>query len=411
MRSFPYFVASRLHDKRSSSQHFSWLISRIAVGSIALGVAVMIAAIAIFMGFTGAIQQKIVSLTAHMTVGKYIISPSQEDVPITTESDFFLAPDQVPNVSHVQRFARKAALLKTPESVYGILLKGVGTDFDTTRFAPNLVAGRFPDFRGQRYSEDVLLSRYIADKLRLEVSDRVIVSFFDAEQETFRNRKLRVCGLYETGLEDFDHLLVIGDIRLIQRINTWPDTLGGGYEVFVRDFSRLPETFHLVNDAVDFDMLPEPVTDRYVHFFDWFRMLERNVTITLVIILSVAAFNVIAIILILIMERTQMIGSLKAMGATNRLIRRIFVFKGLRLLGWGLFWGNAVGLGFCWLQQATHLLPLDPKNYYMDHVPVTLTPVSILLVNLATVGLVGLMLFLPTLIIMGISPIRAIRFD
>ena len=406
MNNVLWFIAQRLSN--SKGNRFSSLITQIAIGSVAIGLAAMMLSFMIFKGFRQEIQDKIFSFAAHLTVSKFDINNSVEGSPLHTKTKLALNPQRIPDIERLQLVSKKAALLKTEEEVMGVILKGVGPDFDSARFNRNLVAGHFLAFPDSTNSNDLVISQKIANKLKLKLNDGVIVYFI---QDPPRARRLRVCGIYETGLEDFDNQVVMGDNRLIQRLNGWGDTLTGSYEIFVKHFDLLPISAEKVIEQFDYNMQLELVTDQYLHFFDWFVMLNRNVVIFLSIILFVACFNTISILLILIMERTNMIGTLKALGATNAQIRRVFVYRGIRILLLGMAWGNALALGIGAIQYYFRPIPLDAETYYMSAVPVAWEWPTLIGLNLLMFVLVALILLIPTVIISRISPIKAIRFD
>lgn len=403
-----YFIASRLSSAKQGSA-FSALITNIAVGSIALGLATMIVSFMIFEGFQTEIREKIFSFTAHIQVSKFDASDSYQSAPISTERAFLKELKKMPEIGRIQQFSQKPTLLRTEEEIMGALIKGVAQDFDTARFAKNLVAGSNITFNDSTHSNDLIISKKFANKLKLKVNDTIVAYFF---QNPPRFRKMNIKGIYETGLEDFDDKIVLADNRLIQRLNNWADTLTGGYEIFVKDFRKLDEQLtDNVLDMLDYDMTMDVVTNQYAHLFEWFEMLNRNVIIFLGVILVVACFNVVSILLILIMERTNMIGSLKAFGATNALVRRIFFYHGSRIILKGVLLGNALGISLGFIQYRFKLIPLDPENYYINTVPIAWDWVSILGVNILLLAVIMMILWIPTSIISRITPIKAIRFS
>lgn len=406
--SFTWLIASRLQDN-SLTGNFSALVTRIAVASITIGVAAMILSFMIFEGFKHAIQEKIFSLAGHIRLTKFDGGSSPEGSPLSLNTQFLKKAPQIQGLARVELYSQKSALLKTDEEVMGVLIKGIDSKSDSSFFAKNLISGRFLQFPDTAaHSPDLIVSKRIADKLKLQVGDRLTAYFI---QEPPRARRLTICGIYQTGLEDFDEMVVLADNRMIQQLNRWGDTLTGGYEIYIRDFSKLTQVAEEVYDAMDYSMQMETVEGRYAHFFDWFIMLNRNVTVFLTIILSVAAFNTISILIILMMERTQMIGLLKAMGASNRQIRAIFFWKGMRILTRGLLWGNLLALGLAAVQYYFHLIPLDPENYYMETVPIQWDWLAFVVVNLLTTMVVGGAIFLPTALTARITPVKAIRFN
>jgi lipoprotein-releasing system permease protein len=402
-------IARRIQHTRGKS--FSSTVARIGVAGIAIGIAVMLVSFAILGGFRETIQEKIFSFGAHLQVSQFTVGRSFEETPISTNTELYKDYKQIPEISNIQVFSHKAGLLKTDENLQGVFLKGVWKDFNIESFNKNLVAGSFITFPDSSYSSEIVISRKIANQLQLKVKDDILLYFIQNAQSRPRVRKLSVRGIYETGMEEFDESIVIGDIRLIQRLNNWSDTLVGGYEIYLKNFKDLDAGADKVYDLMDFDMQVEKITDKYIQIFDWLSLLNRNVAIFLSLILFVACFNMVAILLILIMERTQMIGVLKSVGATNGQVRKIFLLSGVQLVGNGLLWGNIIGIGFCALQYYFKLIPLDVEAYYMHTVPIAWDWLIIFLVNIAVLLLVTLVLIIPTIIISRIQPVQALRFD
>jgi len=401
------FIAKRLNQNPSS--RFSAIIYSVAVASVALGVGLMLIAFLVLGGFQRAVQQKLFSFGGHFQITRFSLSNSYEEEPLDLQQAFSVPPTSLNTVKHVQPFAYKAGLLKTATEVQGVLLKGVDATFDTAQFAQNMVAGRFVRFdTTQRYSREVLLSRRMANLLQLEVDSTAVLYFV---QNPPRFRKLKVVGIYSTGLEEFDDRILIGDIDLIRQLNGWQPQQAGGIEVFINDFDQLDKAFAELDLVTAPQLRVRSVINRFLQLFDWLALLNRNVVIFLTVIFFVAGFNMVSTLLILIMERTGMIGLLKAMGGSNRLIRRIFVFNGLRLTVKGLLIGNTLALGFGALQYYLHVIPLDPENYYMDFVPVYWDWPVLLAVNGGAVLLISLVLYIPTFLISRIRPIKAIRFN
>lgn len=344
-----------------------------------------------------------------MLVTKFTMNNSMEETPMDINIDLFKNYSVYPGVRHAQEFAHKAGLIKTDDEVLGVVLKGVGKSFDSTVFQDNMVAGRFLHLPDSGYANEVMLSSVIARKIRAEVGDQVIVHFF---QNPPRFRRLNVVGIYETNLSEyFDGKIIIGDIRLIARLNEWADSVAGGIELFVSDVNRIEDIALTIGETIDFDQNVQPVSDKYIQVFEWLHLLSRQVNILLGVILTVVCVNMISVILILVMERTQMIGMLKALGATNRVIRNVFVYNGVNLVVKGLLLGNLIGLGFCFLQDRFKWIKLNPQDYYMSFVPISWHWEMVLVLNLLTFMIVTVVLLLPTAIIASINPIKAIRFD
>ena len=407
----PYFISKKI--SKAENKSFSATINKIAVASIALGLATMLVSFLILGGFRKVITNKIFTFSGHVQVTKYSLDNSLQEEPISINNPLIQNPEQYDFIEHVQVFGHTAGLLQTENEVYGVFIKGVSGNFDSIRFKNNLEEGnliRFADSVGTSsgdYSTDVLISRNIANTLQLKVGDDVRVLFVDP----YRVRKLNIRGIYNTGIEEFDEQVIIGDLGLVQRINQWPDSLVGGVEIYLKDYEMMAQAENRLQNELDYDLFVEKISDKYVQMFEWLDLINNNVVIFLGLILFVACFNIVSILLILIMERTQMIGILKAVGAKNRQIRKIFTYNGMLLIVRGMVIGNLIGLGFGLLQYFFKIIPLDPENYYMDHVPIYWDFVAILALNLLTFVVVALVLNIPTAIILRINPIKAIRFD
>lgn len=402
-----FFISKRI--SKQTGEGFSSTIHKIAVASIGIGLGAAIISFLIMRGFQDTVKNKIYSFSGHMLVTKFTMNNSMEETPMDINIDLFKNYSVYPGVRHAQEFAHKAGLIKTDDEVLGVVLKGVGKSYDSTVFQDNMVAGRFLHLPDSGYANEVMLSSVIARKIRAEVGDQVIVHFF---QNPPRFRRLNVVGIYETNLSEyFDGKIIIGDIRLIARLNEWADSVAGGIELFVSDVNRIEDIALTIGETIDFDQNVQPVSDKYIQVFEWLHLLSRQVNILLGVILTVVCVNMISVILILVMERTQMIGMLKALGATNRVIRNVFVYNGVNLVVKGLLLGNLIGLGFCFLQDRFKWIKLNPQDYYMSFVPISWHWEMVLVLNLLTFMIVTVVLLLPTAIIASINPIKAIRFD
>jgi lipoprotein-releasing system permease protein len=402
-----FFISSRLGKQEVGS--FSSVIQKIAIATIGLGLAVMLVSFLILRGFQDTVKDKIYGFSAHLQVSRYAQGLSIEEPPFSIDTDFYRNYRQIPLLAHVQEFAHKVGIIKTSDEVLGIVFKGVAPSFDTVRFGSNMLEGRFVRFDSLEISPEVVISKRIASKLRLEVGEDIIVHFF---QNPPRVRKLKVVGLYDTQLaEYYDDKVIIGDLKLVQRLNGWDRDFVGGLEVFVSDTRKIAEAEQVIDQVVDYELYAEKVSDKYVQVFEWLGVIDRQVNIFLGIILTVVCINMISIILILIMERTQMIGMLKALGGTDGLIRSIFTYTAVRLISRGMILGNVLGLGLCAVQYFFQVIPLNPHDYYMSYVPIGWNWEAVVLINLLTFAVVVAILALPTLVIARIRPIKAIRFD
>lgn len=407
----PVFLARKVRHAPEGS--FSATVTRIGVASIALGLAVLIVAFGITFGYKNSIQQKIFLFGAHIQVGKFTNNYSYEESAIPLDTKLYRERGRIPGIRHVQAVALKAGILKTKEELTGVVLKGVGRDYDWNLLRESLVAGTVPVVGADsgNGSVQLLISQYMANQLLAKVGDGIPMYFLGGQVGSPpRVRKMTVVGIYDTGLEEVDKTIALGDIRLIQRLNNWgPDSVGS-YEIFVNDFDQLEPAVGTIFDLLTPDLRLTRVTDQYRPLFDWMLLLDRNMVILLALITFVASFNMVSVLIVLMMERTPMIGLLKALGGPDPLIRRMFLYVGLNMVGWGLLIGNAVGLTLCWLQWQFRLIPLDPKNYFVTYVPISWDWPTVLALNGATIGLIALVLWLPTLVINRIQPVKALAF-
>jgi lipoprotein-releasing system permease protein len=430
---------------------FSSIIHKIAVGSIAIGLAASIVSFLVMQGFQTAVKNKIYGFSNHLLITKFTMNNGVEEQPFDFEIPLQQQPGKFPYVKNVQEYSHKAGLIKTENEVLGIVFKGVGRSFNQNAFAENIVEGRFIHFSDSGYSKEVLLSKVIANKINAKVGDNIILHFF---QNPPRFRKMKVVGLYETNLSDyFDAKVLMGDIRMVQQLNGWKNNEAGGLEVAIDlnyfdaftlwknslpigtnkfsedendtvffeqptnsssfDFDRaaLDEAVRQIGDTMDYDLNLESVRDKYIQVFEWLDLVKRQVKILLGVILVVISVNMISVILILVMERIPMVGVLKALGASNRTIRSVFIYNGMSLIAQGLLWGNAIGLGICWLQYQFKIMKLNPHDYYVSYVPIEWSVTTIVGLNLLIFVTVTLVLLLPTRFITKISPVKAIRFD
>ncbi len=401
-----YFIAKRISFKKAGG--FSATIHKIAVGSLAIGLAVSILSFMVLGGFQQTVSDKVYGFTGHYQVQRFTMSNAFEEAPFSLNSDFANEYKELPFVERVQSFAHKAALIKGENEVEGILVKGIGKDFDTLSFKKYIKEGRMLQIPEEGTSNEVLLSEVIAKKLFLKVGDKVIMYFV---QDPPRYRSVEVVGIFETYLENFDNKIVLGELQTIRNLNGWTEDQVGGLEVFVDNPKEIDSYSPDLERIMDFDLKLIASKDKFLEIFDWLTLLDTNVYVFVGLIAFVAIFNMGAILFILIMERTQMIGLLKAMGAANKQIRRIFFWNGVNILLRGLLIGNAIGLGFGILQDQFKIIPLDPSSYYMSYVPIEWNWPMFLFINLGITMLTALVLFIPVMVISRVDPIKSIRFD
>ncbi len=402
-----YFIAKRI--SREQRAGFSSTIHKIALASIATGLGAAIIAFLIMTGFQETVKRKIYSFSGHLMVTKFTMNNSLEETPLNFHIDAYTNSGKYAGMQHIQEYAHKIGVIKTEDDALGVVIKGIGRHFDQEAFQPSIVEGEFIRFKADGYSNEVLLSKIISAKLNVKVGDNIVVHFF---QNPPRFRKLKVVGIYETSLSEyFDNKFIIGDIRMIQRLNDWSDSLAGGLEIFVKDPDRIDAVGDQLLENLEYDLTLQRVSDRYIQVFEWLHLLSRQVNILLIIILTVVCVNMISIVLILVMERTQMVGMLKALGAGNRLIRAIFIHSGIGLILKGLLYGNILGLGLCYIQYKFKLITLNPHDYYMSVVPISWNWEIVVVLNVLTFFVVTVVLLLPTMIIARINPIKSIKFD
>jgi len=411
----PYFIAQRLIKGRREGTSFSRPINVIAIVGIAMGLAVMILAVAILTGFKKQIREKVVGFGSHIQIMNFDSNLSFETAPISDTQKFISKIKQIPGIAHIEVFATKAGIIRTDEDIQGVVLKGIGSDFDWSYFKSNMVDGSVFTVTDTGRSDKVIISKKISQMLRLKTGDSFSMLFV---QDPPRMRKFTISGIYETSLEEFDKMYVFCDIGHIKKLNGWKDDQVSGFEVFINDFDKLNEMTSEVKDAIGYKITEEDtkfkVTNirmRYPQIFDWLNFQDINVIIIILLMLIVAGFNMISGLLILILEKTNMIGVLKSLGAEDLTIRRLFLYQAAYLIGKGLFWGNLIGIGLAYLQLKTGVITLDPTSYYIKTVPVNLELTHILLLNAGTMIAIIIMLLVPSQLISRISPVKAIRYD
>ncbi|HBS85283.1 MAG: ABC transporter permease [Bacteroidetes bacterium GWF2_38_335] len=411
-----YFIAKRITWGKESKGNISKPIVNIAIVAIALGLCVMILAVSIVTGFKDEIRRKVVGFGSHIQIINHDTNYSYESFPIDRRSVNTENILKIEGVEHIQVFATKAGIMKAGDQNQGIVLKGVGTDFDWTFFENNLVDGKKIDVNGKEPSGEILLSRYLANLLKIELGDSIKVFFVD-ENGKLRGRPLVVSGLYDTGLEEFDKLFGLVDIRHIQKLNNWNENQVSGFEIMINDFDNLDELTGEVKNLAGYTynedgtkLKVESIKEKYPQEFDWLELQDINVWVILIIMIAVAGINMISSLLILILERTTMIGILKSLGAQNWSIRKIFLYNAGFLIGRGLLWGNIAGIAVSLIQFYFHVIPLDPSIYYINTVPINFNIFHILLLNAGSFIVIVFMLVVPSMIISKITPVKAISF-
>jgi len=408
---FEYFIAKRIIGSKSYKSSISAPIIKIGIIAIAIGVIVMMIAIATGVGLQHKIRDKAVAFNGHITISNFDTNTSNESqVPISINQEFYPEFKSVEGLSHIQAVATKFGLIRTETDFEGMVLKGVGTDYNWRYFKEFLIEGRRPDFSKDQ-SAEVLISQYLANRLSFKAGDSFQMLFTSADGERVRHRKFDVVGIYNSGFQELDQTYLIGDIKHVQRLNGWTPTQIGNFEVFIDDYSELELKGEEIYQSTPSLLRTEMVTETYATTFEWVKIFDNNIYGIIGIMIIVAGINMITALLVLILERTQMIGILKALGTNNWSIRKLFLYNAGYLILLGLFWGNIIGLGVLLIQKYFKLFPLDPSVYYVTEVPVYIDLSYILLLNIGTFVVCLIMLLVPSYIITKISPVKAMRFE
>lgn len=401
------FIAARILSPDKTN--FSHPIVRIAILSIALGMTVMFVSIAILTGFQKQIREKVIGFGAHIQITHYDENSSFEPRPISIKQTFYPNLEKVKGIRHIQVYANKAGIIKTKDQIQGVVLKGIGKDYDWSFFKDKIIEGTYFHLPDTGKTNDILISKSLASILKLKVNEDLRMYFISGSQTL--GRKFHISGIFETGLEELDNMYVIGDIRHIQKLNSWSTDQVGGFEVLLDNFKDLDRLEKYVYRTIGFSLDATTIRQLYPQIFDWLDLQDINVLIILILMVLVAGITMISTLLILILERTNMIGILKALGMRNIKIRKIFLYNAIYIIGIGLFWGNLVGATLCLIQLKFGVITLPQESYYVSVVPINLNLLNIVFLNAGTLIVCLLMLLLPSYIITRVSPVKAILFD
>ena len=409
---YEYFLAKRIIGNKSYKSSVSAPIIKIGIAAIAISTIVMLVSIATGIGLEHKIRDKAVAFNGHITIANFDSNESQAaQVPISKTQDFYPEFRSVEGVSHIQAVANKFGIIRTNTDFEGLFLKGVGADYDWRYFEDFLIEGQLPTYT-QKYSNDVLISKYLADRLGFVVGDSFQMYFMKSDPSKPPSiMKYIVIGIFNSGFEDLDKTYVIGDINHVQRLNKWTKDQIGGFEVFISNYSDLERLGQEVYAQTPSTLDAMTVKQKYATIFEWIPIFTTNIYGIIGIMILVGAINMITALLVLILERTQMIGILKALGSSNWSIRKIFLYNASYLVACGLFWGNLIGVGILLLQKQFQLIKLDPSVYYVTVAPVYLDWSYVLLLNLMTFILCVLMLLIPSFLISKIVPVKAMQFE
>lgn len=409
------FIARKIHFSKEGNRQVTPPAVRIAIVGVALGLAVMILSVAIVIGFKKEVRNKVIGFGSHIQITNFDNNSSYETMPIAVSDSLLQALRAFPGIKHIEGYATKMGILKTDSDFQGVVLKGIDTDYDWSFFRNNLKEGELLTIDPKKTSTDVIISRYLSDLLGLKLGDSILTYFV---QEDVRARKFNIVGIYETGFMDYDKLFVLADIKQIRRLNGWEKDEVSGLELLVDDYDKLDQIaedlyFNLVEkqDRHGNTYFTRSIKEMNPMIFNWLDVLDVNVVVILILIFAVAGFTMISGLLIIILERTNMIGILKALGENNVSIRKIFLYISFFLIGKGMLWGNVVGIAICLIQSHFRIIKLDPSIYYLDAVPIDLSIVSLILLNIGTLCASMLMMLGPSYLITKIDPAKSIRFE
>lgn len=408
------FIAKRLIKGKQHKISISAPIIKIAIAAIALGILMMLIAIATGVGLKYKIREKIAAFNGHIQIYNYDSNVSDVSVaPVSLEQEFYPDFNLVEGVRHIQAVASKAGIIRTEDTFEGIIAKGVGKEYDWTVFQEFMVAGRLPDYTSDLNTE-VIMSRLMASRLQLGVNDE-FSTFFLKEEDPSKipnQRKFKITGIYDSGFEEFDGTYIFVDLRHIQRMNQWSSNEVGNFEIFLDDFNAIDAKSMEIYGKTLSILDTQTIKNKYNKIFEWIGLFDFNIAIIIGIMIIVGGINMITALLVLILERTQMIGILKALGAENWSIRKVFLYNAGYLIIIGLFWGNLLGLGAIWVQDQYKLFKFpNPQEYYIDYIPVYIDVPTVLALNAGVLALCVLMLLVPSYIITKITPVKAIKFE
>jgi lipoprotein-releasing system permease protein len=408
---YELFIAKRIIAGKKYKNSISSPIIKIAITAIALGIIIMLIAVATASGLQTKIRDKMAGFKGHVQIVNYDNNNSDvSTTPINIEQDFYPEFENIAGIKNVQIFASKGGIIRTDTDFEGIIFKGVSSDYDWSFFEEYLVAGKVPDFE-QRRTKEVLLSQTVMNRLQLKLNDTIACTFLKTASSTLpSNRKYNISGIYDSGFAPFDKNMMIGDIREVQKLNKWTENQVGGFEVLLNNFDDIEEKSDEIYREISLTLNANSITNLYPTVFDWIQLFDNNVWFIIGIMILIAGINMITALLVLILERVQMIGILKALGSGNASIRKIFLYNATYLILKGLFWGNTIGLSLIGLQYFFEIITLNPETYYVAKMPVHISIGEIFALNIGTLVLCFLMLVIPSYIVTKINPSKSIKF-
>ena len=402
-----FFIAGRLSGNKANS--FSRAIMAIAVASVAIGLMVMIIAMSVVTGFQVEITNKVVGFGSHIQIGKYDTNNSFEMESLSLQQPYYSSLGTEKGIRHIQMFGVKAGLVKVDEEIQGVVLKGIGHDYDWSFFQDKILSGRAVALPDSGVSGDLMISKSLSSMLKINLDDEVRMFFLTSESMQPRGRKFKVCGIFETGMEELDNMFVIGDIRHIQKLNGWEEDQVSGFEILIDDFNELEAITRRVDTVIPYDQSAVSIKEVYPAIFDWLNLLDVNALIIVVLMLFVSGVTMISTLLIVVFENVSTIGILKALGGDNKLIRETFILLVTRIVLMGIVIGDVLGIGLCLLQKHFSIIKLPQESYYMREVPIMMHFLQIIVLNLAIFATSLLVMWLTSMTIAKISPMKTIR--
>lgn len=406
---FSWWFSKKIALGKNTKNNLSSIIIRIGQVAVALGIIVSLVTISTGVGARKAIKSKLADFNGHITIRNYNSNNSLNSDSLSLKQAFYPTFKNVPDVVHVQAIANKSGVIRTAENFSGVVFKGVGTDYDSVRFENFLVKGHFPRVNKDSMTDDVVLSKKIADELKLDV-DSSFVMYFIREDSNPVYRRFNVRGIYKSDIKNFDDIVMLGDIKHVQNLNKWDSTSVGGFELFVKDVEDIETAAAQVAQNIPYNLLSESATSSFAQINEWITIFDKNIVIIVVIMLFVVIINMVMVLLILILERTQSIGLLKAFGATNWKVRTLFINYAIFIMFPGLVAGNVIGLGLLLIQKYFKIIKLPAENYYISVAPVYLDFGTIALLNIGAIIICAIVLLLPSYMIAKITPSKAINF-
>ena len=413
---FPLFIARHIYHEQDNRKKVSRPAIRIATIGVAIGLAVMIVSVSVVLGFKHTIRDKVVGFGSHVTVADFMTLYHDAPYPICMNDSMLQVLKSIPHVSHVQRYAQKQGILKTDNDFLGIMMMGIGPDYDTTFISHNMIEGQLPSFSDEKSGTEIVVSKIIADKLQIKTGDRIFAYFLN--DKGVRTRRYTIAGVYNTNMKHFDESICFTDLYAVVKLNGWQPDQVSGAGLTVDDLSQIPVVDERLNDIVDRNIDPygstySSMTIQNMHpqIFAWLDLLDLNVWIIMALMVAVAGFTMISGLLIIILERTSMIGTLKAMGAKNKTIRHAFLWFAVFMTAKGLVIGNLLGIGLCLLQRYVGIVKLDAETYYVDTVPIEINIPIIILINIATLLISIAVLIAPSYLISHIQPAKSMKYE